>query len=155
MITMVTSFYSTLQKSIRFHKQFSELQKIMQHNLLTTYFQPILNLQDGCTLGYEILNRPPQSEQFPSTESFYEFIGHTDHVFAFEHFCRERSIERFRISLAREGKPAKDTVIFLNIHPQVLSDSSYRSGETISLLYRNGISPEQVVFEHIRVSIIL
>ncbi|WP_262416484.1 EAL domain-containing protein [Paenibacillus sp. CGMCC 1.18879] len=139
--------YSTLQKSFRLHKQFSELQKIMQQHLLTTYFQPILNLQDGRALGYEILNRPPESKLFPSTESFYDFIGHTDHVFAFEHFCRELSIERFRTAcLTREHNP-QDTVIFLNIHPRVLADSNYRSGETISLLNRNGLTPEQVVFE--------
>ncbi|WP_247898317.1 diguanylate cyclase domain-containing protein [Paenibacillus pabuli] len=114
--------------------------------MLTTYFQPILNLQSGNCLGYEILNRPPVSNLFPNAESFYQFIGHTDQVFTFERFCREISIERFRDSLTTERYP-DNTVVFLNIHPQVLADSTYRSGETISLLNSYGLSPEQVVFE--------
>lgn len=118
----------------------------MRNQTLTTYFQPIINLQDGTCLGHEVLNRPPVSEQFPNTESFYEFIGHTDQVFAFERFCREVSIERFTKTLAQQGF-SEQAVVFLNIHPQVLSDSSYRSGETVHLLRKHGLTPEQVVFE--------
>lgn len=99
-------------------------------NQFTTFFQPIMNLQDGSFLGYEILNRPPLSSSFPSTESFYEFIGHTNQVFAFERFCREISIERFRASFPADRDP-KEAVVFLNVHPQVLADSHYRSGETV------------------------
>jgi len=143
---LIRYFQKSFRKSLLHYKQFSGLQQIIRHKMLTTYFQPIINLQDGNCLGYEILNRPPVSPQFPNTESFYEFIGDTDQVFAFERFCRELSIERFQSSLINEKYP-KNTVIFLNIHPQVLADSTYRNGETITLLNSYGLSPEQVVFE--------
>ncbi|WP_433921477.1 EAL domain-containing protein [Paenibacillus taichungensis] len=136
----------SFQQSMLSYRQFTGLQKIMRNRMLTTYFQPILNLQNGSCLGYEILNRPPISNLFPNAESFYQFIGHTDQVFTFERFCREISIERFRASLTTERYP-DNTVVFLNIHPQVLADTTYRSGETISLLNSYGLSPEQVVFE--------
>lgn len=38
-------------------------------------------------------------------------------------------------------------MIFLNIHPQVLLDSNYRSGETLQQLEKLQLSPEQIVFE--------
>ncbi|MFS0871384.1 EAL domain-containing protein [Paenibacillus xylanilyticus] len=139
-------FHKSFQKSHQHYRQFSGLQEIIRSKLLTTYFQPILNLQDGNCRGYEILNRPPVSPLFPNTESFYEFIGDTDQVFAFERFCREVSIERFKLLLSKENYP-ENTVIFLNIHPQVLADSTYRNGETITLLNSYGMSPEQVIFE--------
>ncbi|WP_018750292.1 EAL domain-containing protein [Paenibacillus sanguinis] len=127
-------------------RKYHALQKIIRHQTLTTYFQPILDLQEGSCLGYEVLNRPPVSPLFPHTEAFYDFIGHTDQAFAFERFCRDLSFNRFRLALLLARKPA-DTVVFINVHPQVLSDPNYRSGETIQLLARYGLSPQQVVFE--------
>lgn len=127
-------------------RKYHALQKIIRHQMLTTFFQPILDLQRGDCLGYEVLNRPPVSALFPHTEAFYDFIGHTDQAFAFECFCRDISFNRFRLALLLAHKPA-DTVVFVNVHPQVLSDPGYRSGETIQLLSRYGLSPQQVVFE--------
>lgn len=145
LLRFITHFYNMLQKSIHSSRQLAQLHKIMRKQLLTTYFQPIINLQNESCLGYEILNRPPQSQWFSNTETFYEFIGHTDQVFAFERFCREISLERYRA--AKQKQQGEEDVIFLNIHPQVLADVNYRSGETISLLHRYGLSPEQIVFE--------
>lgn len=139
-------FHHALHKSLYSARQLSQLQKIMRNKMLTTYFQPIVNLHDESCLGYEILNRPPQSKLFPNTETFYEFIGHTDQVFSFERCCRELSIERFSME-QDQVNAAYGGAIFLNIHPQVLSDANYRSGETISLLQRYGLAPEQIVFE--------
>ncbi|EST54204.1 diguanylate cyclase [Brevibacillus panacihumi W25] len=141
-----TYFYHATQQYLLSCRRYYELQKIIRTQTLTTFFQPILNLQEGSCLGYEVLNRPPISSLFPDTESFYEFIGYTDQVFAFECFCRDLSFKRLSAALNEAEKP-KDTVVFVNIHPQVLSDSNYRSGETIQLLARYGLSPQQVVFE--------
>ncbi|MGG6313681.1 EAL domain-containing protein [Paenibacillus macerans] len=142
----MTYFYHATRHYLLSGRRFHALQNIIRDQTLTTHFQPILNLQEGGCLGYEVLNRPPASALFPNTESFYDFIGHTDQVFAFERFCRDISFNRFRMALIRARKPA-DTVVFVNIHPQVLSDPGYRSGETIQLLSRYGLSPQQVVFE--------
>lgn len=146
MFRMIKYFHHAVQKSILSSRQFSQLQKIMSDQMLTTYFQPILDLQEGGCLGYEILNRPPQSRFFPNTEAFYEFIGHTDQLNTFERFCREISIDRFSAA-SREIQNSRNKVVFLNVHPQVLADTSYRSEETVKLLERYGLSPEQIVFE--------
>ncbi|GGA30173.1 EAL domain-containing protein [Paenibacillus physcomitrellae] len=141
----MTYFYHTTRHSLLAYRRFDEFQRIVRGRKLTSYFQPIFHLQNNDCLGFEVLNRPPISSHFPTTESFYDFIGYTDQVFAFERFCRELSLERFK--KAAVDSSAKDAVIFLNVHPEVLSDSNYRSGETLQLLSRFGFSPEQIVFE--------
>ncbi|WP_138493722.1 EAL domain-containing protein [Paenibacillus pinistramenti] len=141
----MTFFYHITRHSFVSYKRFNELQRIIRTRTLSTVFQPIFNLQTDACLGFEVLNRPPVSSFFPNTESFYDFIGCTDHVFAFEQFCRELSLERFKKAAGLENK--QPAVIFLNVHPEVLSDSNYRSGETLQLLSRFGFGPEQIVFE--------
>ncbi|GGO01338.1 EAL domain-containing protein [Saccharibacillus kuerlensis] len=127
-----------------------ELHRIIYKRELSTFFQPILNLQDKTCLGYEVLNRPPLSNRFPSTEDFYDYLGRSNQIFAFERYCRESSIERFEAALKRsEDLPSKSTdyIVFINVHPLVLTDSAYQSGETLRLLDRFGLPPERVIFE--------
>lgn len=147
------NFYSYLKylsnrsrKEILNYKRFIELKKIMEKQSLDTFFQPILKLESGETIGYEVLNRPLQSKLFPNTEHFYDFIGQSDQVFTFECFCRNLSLRRF-IDRLTEAACQDTSLIFLNIHPNVLLDASYHSGETLHLLYELGIEPRQVVFE--------
>lgn len=147
------SFYSYLKylnnrrkKEILSYKQFMEFKKIMKSKSLDTFFQPILKLESGETVGYEVLNRPVGSKLFPNTEKFYDFVGQTDQVFSFECFCRNISLTRF-IARLTEDACQKTSLIFINIHPHVLLDSNYHSGETLQLLYELGIEPKQVVFE--------
>lgn len=134
------------KKEFLHYKRFMELNRIMKNDSIDTYFQPILELGSGKTMGYEALNRPAVSALFPNTEDFYEFVGQTDLVFLFECFCRNISLKRF-IERLEKGNRHKDFVIFLNIHPNVLLDSNYHSGETLQLLRDLNIEPHQVVFE--------
>lgn len=139
----------TVQASVRTYGKSRELHRIVQGRKLSTFFQPILNLQDGSCLGYEVLNRPPVSNRFPDTEAFYDYIGRTDRVFEFERYCRETSFERFEAARRRLRLPGEDSdeVVFINVHPMVLADAAYRAGETVRLLRRLGLPPERVVFE--------
>lgn len=139
----------TVHSSLRTYGKSRELHRIVQGRTLSTFFQPILNLQDQTCLGYEVLNRPPVSSVFPNTEDFYDYIGQTDRVFEFERYCRETSLERFEAARRRFRMPgeASGEVVFINVHPMVLADTAYRSGETVRLLRRLGLPPERIVFE--------
>ncbi len=137
--------YVTMQ-CIRSYRQFIELRKIVKKEQLTTYFQPIMDIQSGDCLGYEILNRPAFSQLFPHTDAFYEYIGTTNQVLAFEIFCRELSFKRYVEALQHSSVPA-ECHVFLNVHPDVLRDSNYRNGETLRQLHRYGLKPEQIVLE--------
>lgn len=139
-------FKNKMKKELTDYKKFMELQKIINEQAITTFFQPIIHLEHETTTGYEVLNRPPASHLFPTTEKFYDFIGKTDQVFSFECFSRTISLHRFFDCLIDEPNQ-RNSLIFLNIHPQVLLDSNYRSGETLQQLEKLQLSPNQIVFE--------
>ncbi|MDG5788060.1 EAL domain-containing protein [Evansella sp. AB-P1] len=126
--------------------KFIELKNIMRENKLKTFFQPIYQLQEDEPIGYEALNRPPMSKWFPTTENFYEFIGQTNQVFHLDLLCRNLSIAKFYESTS-DQKEHRSRLLFLNIHPQVLMDSDYKSGETMKLLKQLNIHPSQIIFE--------
>ncbi|SDM87723.1 EAL domain-containing protein [Bacillus sp. OK048] len=146
-------FYSFLmylinrrKNDIVYFKRLKELRKIIKNQALDTFFQPILKLNSGETIGYEALNRPAATNLFSDTETFYDFVGQSNQVFFFECFCRNLSLKRF-IERYKENKQERTSLIFINIHPHVLLDSNYHSGETLQLLSGLGIDPKQVVFE--------
>jgi EAL domain-containing protein (putative c-di-GMP-specific phosphodiesterase class I) len=131
---------------ILYYKRLKALHKIMKNNSIATFFQPILKLNSGETIGFEALNRPAETSLFPNTEDFYEFVGKSNQVFLFECFCRNISLKRFMERL--NGHLFQGSkLLFINIHPCVLMDSKYHSGETLQLLSNLGIDPNQVVFE--------
>jgi EAL domain-containing protein (putative c-di-GMP-specific phosphodiesterase class I) len=129
-----------------YFKRLKELQNIMKHHALNTFFQPILKLETGETIGYEALNRPSSTKVFRNTEVFYHFVGQSNQVFLFECFCRNLSLKRF-MERHEKNTQVSTPLIFINIHPHVLLDSNYHSGETLQLLSELGIEPKQVVFE--------
>lgn len=134
------------KSAIGYYKSLKELKKMMKHDTMDTFFQPILQLSSGETIGYEVLNRPGTNTIFQNTEAFYEFIGKTNQVFLFECFCRNISLNRF-IERRQETIQEREPLIFINVHPHVLLDPNYHSGETHQLLSELGIKPKQVVFE--------
>jgi EAL domain-containing protein (putative c-di-GMP-specific phosphodiesterase class I) len=147
------NFYSYLiylkdrsNNEILYYKRLKALHKIMKNDKMSTFFQPIIKLTTGETIGFEALNRPAVTNLFASTEEFYEFVGQSNQVFLFECFCRNISLKRFMERL-NDNLLQRNTLLFINIHPRVLMDSNYQSGETLQLLASLGIDPKQVVFE--------
>lgn len=123
-----------------------EVKELMLRENFDTAFQPILSLTEGETIGYEVLNRPESSIHFPTTEDFYSYIGKSNNVFTIEGFLRDLSLKRYAEQVKKEDSH-EDGLIFLNIQPQVLTDPSYRSGKTLDLLEKYGLSPDRIVLE--------
>ena len=67
--------FSRRHEDIRHLKRLNELESIIKNEEITTFFQPIVNLQSGETFGFEALNRPMKSNLFPTTDNFYDFVG--------------------------------------------------------------------------------
>jgi EAL domain-containing protein (putative c-di-GMP-specific phosphodiesterase class I) len=139
--------------SIKKHKsgiedffRYSELIKIMKNGNLTTFFQPVIELESNKIVGYEALNRPPVSKFFPSTDTFYDYLGNTNQVFLFELFCRNTSLKSYSSNL-KEVPTKNEKLLFLNIHPEVLLDSNVKIDETIQMLKEFDLQPHQIVFE--------
>lgn len=123
-------------------KKYYRLLNLIDEKQILTYFQPILCLKSGKTIGFEILNRPLNT----NVELFYDFIGKSGQLFWIEKFLRKISLKR-HFNQVKKKPEFRDMMIFINIMPQVLADPSYRTGETIELLNLYGFSPEQMVLE--------
>lgn len=133
----------------RFYKEYNmeyELQVLLNADKMKTFFQPIVNLKNGGTIGFEVLNRPQTSPLFPSTEKFYDYLGSSRDVFGAEQFLRDLSLERYAKQAKKSGY-FQDRLVFLNIQTQVLADPAYKSGKTLELLIKYGLSPDQIVLE--------
>ncbi|WP_019911471.1 EAL domain-containing protein [Paenibacillus sp. HW567] len=135
-----------LRNEVKELGRLSALLEIMDNGRLDTFFQPILELGSGRTIGHEVLNRPPVSLHFPTTEHFYEFAGRTEQMFRFEQYCRRISLSRY-VERLPEPQCGAERLVFINVHPGVLNDVRHKSGETLGLLQELGLSPECVVFE--------
>lgn len=124
----------------------NELFRLISGENIMTFFQPIISMNNGQTIGYEIFNRPPATSIFPTTEDFYDFIGQTQHIFTAERFSRKLSIQRFSQEVAKKPE-MNEKLVFLNIHPKVINDPEFRSGETLKMLEWYGLSPKQIILE--------
>ncbi len=118
----------------------------MHKSKVKTVFQPILSLEEGSTVGFEILNRPESTVHFPTTETFYDYVGESSYVVKVEQFLRNLSIERFAEQVKNQSGN-RDPLVFLNIQTQVLADPCWRSGITLELLEKYNLSPNQIVLE--------
>lgn len=127
-------------------KKSKELYLLLNAEKIKTFFQPILSLEEGCTYGFEILNRPQSTELFPTTEKFYDFIGGSSDVFNIEQFFRNLSLERYSEQV-NKTRGHRNKLVFLNIQPQVLADPAYKSGKTLEILGKYNLSPDQIVLE--------
>ncbi len=127
-------------------KQYAELIRILHQKEIVTVFQPIIQMHNGQLVGYEALNRPKSSSSFHTTEEFYRFLGETDQIFEFENLTRRQSIESY-VELKKESGLESEELIFLNVHPYVLSDTNYKSGNTLRYIKAHGLEPRQIVFE--------
>ncbi|MCL6577733.1 MAG: EAL domain-containing protein [Kyrpidia sp.] len=123
-----------------------ELERFIRDRNMVTLFQPIIRLADGETIGFEVLNRPPVSSSFPNAEAFYHYVGQSSQVFAVERGCREMALCRFAEQVEAMSD-LRNALIFLNIHPHVIADPSFRAGHTLRLVQDYGFTPSQIVLE--------
>ncbi len=118
----------------------AELQRIIEHRLLTPVFQPIIGLDTCRILGYEALIRGPENSPLHTPDQLFSVARRTKQLATLEFACRAGSCEKF-VALNLSGK------LFLNMTPLSFTDSQYRDGVTREILQRVGLSPERVVFE--------
>lgn len=117
-----------------------ELKSIIDKPEINILYQPILDFKTNRILGWESLARGPKDSQFFTPLALFDFAEETGLLFPLERTCREQAIKHL-------GDFDKTQKLFLNIHPKTLVDPKFKTGETLRLLKKFGLSPENVVFE--------
>ena len=116
------------------------LERIIREQALSALFQPIVNSTQRGILGYEALIRGPSDSPLHSPLTLFDTAARHGCLLELELLCREVAIRQFH-SLNLPGK------LFLNTSPDALFQPNFRSGCTLEMLRKVGMSPQQVVIE--------
>ncbi|SHT01101.1 PAS domain S-box/diguanylate cyclase (GGDEF) domain-containing protein [Mycobacteroides abscessus subsp. abscessus] len=118
-----------------------EFQTLLAKKQLRTVFQPIIDLTNGSTLGFEGLTRGPIQSRFQSPIQLFKYAEELGSLYTLEKIARELAFENSSNILKNNEK------LFINLSPQVIYDPSFTPGHTISLLKQYKLSPQNIVFE--------
>jgi EAL domain-containing protein (putative c-di-GMP-specific phosphodiesterase class I) len=116
-----------------------ELQHLIQAKQVDIHYQPIWNLKTASIVGWEALARGPKNSELQSPIVLFDTAERVGRLLDIEHICRNVAIRNARIG--------EDQLLFLNISPNILSDPSFRKGDTRTVIQEVGLRPEQIVFE--------
>lgn len=103
-------------------------------------FQPVLSLAHGAAVGYEALLRATHGATPCSPEDAFGLARRAGRYGEYERACTLHHVRRFA-SFAEE-----DSVLFVNLHPDVLADPVHGPALMNDLL-ESGVTPARVVIE--------
>jgi EAL domain-containing protein (putative c-di-GMP-specific phosphodiesterase class I) len=107
---------------------------------IQTAFQPVLSLSHGAPVGYEALLRATHENAPCSPEAAFAVARQAGRYGEYERACTLHHVRRFNRSAGA------DSVLFLNLHPDVLVDPVHGPALADDLL-ESGAVPERVVIE--------
>ncbi|MCX7823661.1 MAG: EAL and GGDEF domain-containing protein [Syntrophobacterales bacterium] len=116
--------------------------ELIEGNFITTHFQPIFSSSDGSVAGYEALARIEAKFNIHVGKLFERAI-HTNLISILDVACREKAIERASFL----GLTNTRALLFINVCPEALTDSTHRVGITDELAEEWGIPKERIVLE--------
>jgi len=118
----------------------NKFNNILKNRHLASVYQPIIDFKGSNIIGWEALSRGPHGSSFHSPVVLFDTAEQLGRLFALEKLCRECAI-------ANVGELAENQKLFLNIHPKTMADPEFTPGNTLLLMEKVGLTPENVVFE--------
>lgn len=118
----------------------NDLDEILAHRKLASWFQPLVNLKEHRIIGYEALVRGPSDSPYHSPMKLFDAALRCDRQVDLELICREVHIRNF----SRLELPGK---LFLNVNPLTLQQPNHPTGFTLRHLEQYGLAPGDVVIE--------
>ncbi|SEI39855.1 diguanylate cyclase (GGDEF) domain-containing protein [Allopseudospirillum japonicum] len=113
---------------------------IIKRQLISTFFQPIVESSSQEVVAFEALSRGPSDSRLHAPMRLFDEARQKHCLFALENACRQKAIESF----TRQQLQGK---LFINVTPDTLLQADHRSGQTLDLLKNYQMTPEQVVIE--------
>jgi diguanylate cyclase (GGDEF)-like protein len=118
----------------------SRFNTILVQGWVSAHYQPILDFRTDTILGWEALARGPEGSAFRSPVMLFQTAEELGRLFALEKLCREAAIRN--VGELKDGQK-----LFLNIHPKTMADPAFSPGQTLELMDKYGLTPDNVVFE--------
>lgn len=141
--------YSAVKQSIRAARlqdgseassEVSEFLAIMEKQLISSVYQPIVSFDDASIFGYEALTRGPVGSVFHSPVQLFQFAERENMLYMLDRLAREKAVSGC-LELQKSER------VFINIPAHVIHDPQFTPGQTLKLLKARGLTPHNVVFE--------
>lgn len=117
-----------------------QMLEILKNKEIKAVYQPIVSLKDGTVFAYEALSRITLKQCNFSIGEAFEIAQEMHCLWALEKLCRINSIKM------SSNKP-KHTKLFLNVDPNIIHDSDFKSGVTRAKLKKFNLDCSDIVFE--------
>ena len=116
------------------------LQELLIHEEVGTVYQPIVDMAESKTMGFEALSRGPVGSDFQSPLDLFATAEEGNLAFELDRLCRRKALKNAK------GFPA-ETKLFVNVLPSSLYDPALQGEGILRFLEEAGLEPKQLVFE--------
>lgn len=113
---------------------------IIKSESVHSLYQPIISLHNGEIIGYEALSRGPVGTPFATPICMIDAAETEGVIWELEMLFRKRAIEK-------AATLPSNKLLFLNVDPNIIKDSTYKEGFTKNYLKKFNIDPKNIVFE--------
>lgn len=113
---------------------------IIKEKHVFTVYQPIIDLKKGDILGYEALSRGPEGSKYYSPLQLIDEATHLGCLWELEMLFRQKALE------GAKTMPS-EKMLFLNVDPNIIKSSDYKTGMTKATLDDMGLEHIKIAFE--------
>jgi len=118
----------------------AEVRSILAAGGLTTFYQPIVDMEQGTIMGYEALTRGPANTAYERADALFAGCGGEPLLDELDRACRCQAVRR-----ARGLDPRKK--LFLNSLPESLGRPGFTGGGFLDALSEAALQPRNLVLE--------
>ena len=132
--------HARFQQSVDDMENMQQLKELILQENIKTLYQPILDMKDGTSMGYEALSRGGPGTPFPTADLLFDTaIKHNLQV-ELDRICRKRA-------LRLANRLPENTKIFINTLPTIMHDPEFQKHHLVDSLKHSKITPNRIVIE--------
>ncbi|CQR73160.1 putative EAL-domain containing protein YkuI [Sporomusa ovata DSM 2662] len=118
------------------------LEWILKHRAIQTYFQPIISIRQQTVIGLEALSRGLNANNdLILPQPLFTVAAATGKSVELDRLCREKALENYK------RIPDNDSFLFLNLNTSILDEGVVGSGHLITAVNQLGLKPSSIVIE--------
>lgn len=115
-----TRYYNTMRERVL---------RVVQDGVISTVFQPVMNLENGTIIGFEALSRGPAGTELENPEVLFELARDFDLVWDLEALCIEKVVP-WLDEICSRG------FLFFNLESHFIQQIQHRGTEVFEPLFR-------------------
>ncbi|TWH46301.1 EAL domain-containing protein [Sporomusa sp. KB1] len=118
------------------------LEWILKHRAIQTYFQPIVSIRQQAVIGLEALSRGLNANNdLILPQPLFAAAAAKGKSVELDRLCREKALENYK------RIPDNDSFLFLNLTTSILDEGVVGSGHLITAVNQLGLKPSSIVIE--------